>query len=362
VTLRAAIVLQLLTACSTAPGYTWDLPEGMPAPTVPVDNPMSQAKAELGRHLFYDERLSVDGDMSCASCHQQELAFTDGRPRGIGTTGEIHPRGAMSLTNIAYVPRLTWAHPDLDRLEHQALAPLFGDDPVEMGMADHEDELILTLATDPDTVTRFQAAFPDDDSPLTVPNIVRAIATFERTLVSFDSPYDRYQAGDTDALEPAAIRGMELFMSERLECFHCHGGPTFSDALTHDKLPAAEVAFHNTGLYDVDGSGAYPAPNTGLHALTGRPEDMGRFRAPTLRNIEVTGPYMHDGSVETLDEVLDHYANGGRAGSSSPLKSEFVSGFVLSNTERSDVIAFLHSLTDRGFLTDPRFADPEVTP
>jgi len=354
------VILALLLACTAEPTWTWDLPEGMPAPTVPAGNPMSRAKVELGRHLFYDERLSVDGEMSCASCHQQELAFTDGRPQGVGTTGEVHPRGAMSLTNVAYVPRLTWAHPDLDRLEHQALAPLFGDDPVEMGMADHEDELVATLAHDPQSQARFEAAFPDEE--VSVPHIVRAIAAFERTLLSFDSPYDRYTRGDLDALSPAAERGLDLFMSERLECFHCHGGPTFSDSLSHDKLPAAEVAFHHTGLYDLDGEGAYPAPNTGLHALTGRPEDMGRFRAPTLRNIAVTAPYMHDGSVETLDDVLDHYANGGRAGSGSPLQSEFVNGFVLGDAERSDVLAFLHALTDESFLTDPRHADPEVTP
>ena len=339
--------------------YVWDLPEGMPPPRVPADNPMTQAKVTLGRHLFYDERLSVTGEMSCASCHRQELAFTDGKARGVGTTGEVHPRGPMSLANVAYAPRFTWAHPHLDRLEHQALAPLFGDDPVEMGMGDHEDELVARLAADPATVARFAAAFPDDAEPITVPHLVQAIASFERTMLSFDSPYDRYTRGDLDALSVEAQRGMKLFFSERLECFHCHGGPTFSDALTHAKLPAAEVAFHNTGLYNVDGEGGYPAPNTGIHAVTGDPDDMGRFKAPTLRNITVTAPYMHDGSLATLDDVLDHYAEGGRAGLDHPIKSEFVMGFVLGDDERADLLAFLASLTDTSFLTDPRLADPE---
>jgi len=344
------------------PAWVWDLPEGIPAPRVPADNPMSVAKVELGRHLFYDERLSVDGDMSCASCHEQARAFTDGKPVGIGTTGEAHTRGAMSLANVAYAPRYTWAHPYLDRLEHQALAPLFGDAPVEMGMGDREDELVERLTADPTTVARFRAAFPDDAEPVTIPHLVKAIAAFERSLLSFDSPYDRYRRGETEALSPGAERGMELFFSERLECFHCHGGPTFSDALTHAKLPSAEVAFHNTGLYDLDGNGAYPSPNTGLHEVTGKPGDMGRFKAPTLRNIAVTAPYMHDGSLASLDDVLDHYADGGRAGLDHPLKSEFVMGFVLRDDERADLLAFLHALTDEGFLTDPRFADPETMP
>jgi cytochrome c peroxidase len=160
---------------------------------------------------------------------------------------------------------------------------------------------------------------------------------------------------------------MDLFFSERLECFHCHGGFNFSDAVDHARLPEPERAFHNTGLYNVDGNGAYPPGDRGLLALTGNPADMGRFKAPTLRNIAVTAPYMHDGSIATLEEVIDHYAEGGRTiasgpdagvGSASPLKDPFVSGFVLSDRERADLVAFLESLTDESFLTDPRFSDP----
>lgn len=355
------MILAMLFACAPAT-WTWDLPDGVPAPSVPADNPMSAAKVELGRHLFYDERLSVDGTMSCASCHRQDLAFTDGRPQGVGVTGEVHPRGAMSLANVAYASTLTWAHPDMDRLEHQALGPLFGDDPVEMGLTDREDLVTASLAADPASLDRFTAAFPDEAEPVSIPNVVRAIAAFERTLLSFDSPYDRTMRGEPGGMSLAAERGQALFLSERLECFHCHGGPTFSDALTHERQPMAEIAFHHTGLYDLDGLGTYPSPNTGLHAITGRPEDMGRFRAPTLRNVAVTAPYMHDGSVETLDDVVDHYAQGGRGGGGSPLQSPFVQGFVLSGAERADLLAFLEALTDERFLTDPRFADPEVAP
>jgi cytochrome c peroxidase len=163
------------------------------------------------------------------------------------------------------------------------------------------------------------------------------------------------------------IRGEALFFSERLECHHCHNGLHFSDTVLHERNRIGERAFHNTGLYNIDGRGAYPANNTGIAEITGRPEDMGRFRAPSLRNVAVTAPYMHDGSIATLSEVIDHYAAGGRTiasgpnagvGRDNPLKSSFLPGFEMSAQERADLIAFLQSLTDEQFLRDPRYADP----
>jgi cytochrome c peroxidase len=366
------LLLTLLPACHPAPApvpaddYAWDLPAHFPTPYVPTDNPMSDEKVALGRHLFYDKRLSVNEQMSCATCHQQELAFTDGLPRAIGTTGERHPRGAMSLANVAYASRLAWANPLLDRLEHQALLPMFGEAPVEMGLAGHEQELLARLEADPRYVAMFDAAFPADGA-VTLDHITQALASFERTLISGDSPYDRYLQGDEAALSPAAKRGLNLFLSERLECFHCHGSFNLSDSVDHGGMVSAAVAFHNTGLYNLDGKGAYPAENTGVYELTGDPADMGRFKAPTLRNIAVTAPYMHDGSVATLEEAIAHYAAGGRTvangpyrgdGSTSPLRSEFVAGFILEPEEEKDLVAFLESLTDETFLHDPRFSDP----
>ncbi len=344
------------------------LPAHIPVPRIP---PASAMRVELGRHLFYDRRLSADETMSCATCHQQKRAFTDGRAHGVGITGEVHPRGAMSLANVVYVSRLTWANPHLDRLEDQARLPLFGEEPVEMGMAGRELELVARLRAEPVYPRLFAQAFPGDGDPVTLEHMLEAIAAFERTLLSVDAPLDRWLAGDRAALSPAAQRGYELFLSERLECFHCHGGPLFTDALTHEGLPAAEVAFHNNGLYDIDGRGGYPQDDTGLFGVTLDPADMGRFRAPTLRNIAVTAPYRHDGSIASLDEVIDHYAAGGRAiaegphagvGATSPLKSEFVAGFILTPDEEVDLLAFLHSLTDDTFLTDPRHADPWPAP
>lgn len=347
--------------------YEWSLPPHIPRPPVPADNPMSVTKVELGRRLFYDRRLSVNGTTACASCHVQALAFTDGRPRAVGATGAVHPRGSMSLVNVAYLSRLTWANPLLAHLEDQALTPMFGDAPIEMGMGGREAILVELLRSDPVYADALPGVFPGDADPYSVLNAVRAIAAFVRSIVSFNSPYDRYVAGDTTALSPAAERGMELFFSERLECFHCHGGFNFTDSTTHENARVERVGFHNTGLYNLDTNGAYPADNTGLYDMTGERRDMGRFRAPTLRNIALTAPYMHDGSIATLDEVIAHYARGGRLiadgptrgdGRLSPFKSEFVRGFELSDTERDELLAFLHALTDTRVAQDPTLADP----
>lgn len=349
--------------------YQWSLPTDLPPPAVPDDNPMTEAKIELGRWLFYDTRLSGNKTMSCASCHIQALAFTDGKGRSVGSTGEIHPRGSMSLVNVAYASRLTWANPLLDRLEDQALTPLLGDDPVEMGFGDHADELALLLENEANYRALTAEAFPADENPYSLLNGVRAISAFIRTIVSFDSPYDRYMAGDNAALNAAETRGMELFFSERLECFHCHGGFNLSDSSTHQNSRVDAVGYHNTGLYNLDHEGAYPDDNTGLFDMTGERRDMGRFKAPSLRNIAVTAPYMHDGSIASLDKVIAHYERGGRLieegeyagdGRLSPYKSEFVRGFEISVEERDELIAFLNALTDQAVLSDARFSNPHV--
>ncbi|MBT8065971.1 MAG: di-heme enzyme [Gammaproteobacteria bacterium] len=349
--------------------YEWSLPPELPPPAVPDDNPMSAAKIELGRWLFYDTRLSGNKTMSCASCHIQALAFTDGKTRSIGSTGEVHPRSSMSLVNVAYASRLTWANPLLDRLEDQALTPLLGDDPVEMGLGNQADEFDALLRAEPSYRALTEAAFPADEDPYSLLNGVRAISAFIRTIVSFESPYDHYMAGDEAALSAAEVRGMDLFFSERLECFHCHGGFNLSDSSTHANSRVDAVGYHNTGLYNLDGEGAYPEDNTGLFDMTGERRDMGRFKAPSLRNIAVTAPYMHDGSVASLADVIANYERGGRLieqgeyagdGRLSPFKSEFVRGFELSNAERDDLIAFLNALTDDTVLTAKRFSNPHL--
>lgn len=349
--------------------YEWNLPGNLPVPAVPSDNPMSDVKVELGRRLFYDTRLSVNGTISCSHCHVQDLAFTDALPRSLGATGESHPRSAMSLVNVAYGSRLTWANHLLSDLEIQALTPLMGENPVEMGMAGREDELIALLRTDVNYALEIPRAFPTDADPFSVLNMVRAIASFVRSIVSFESSYDRYLRGDNLAMNATEIRGMKLFFSEKTECFHCHGGFNFTDSSTHADTTIESVGFHNNGLYNLGENGGYPPGNTGLHDMTGSRRDMGRFKAPTLRNIAMTAPYMHDGSIETLEGVLDHYLAGGRVikegpyagdGSRNPYKSIFVREFELEQSEREDLLAFLGALTDTSVMTDLSFSNPFI--
>ncbi len=363
----------LLSACDSDDSaseepWQWNLPAGFPTPSVPEDNPMSTAKVELGRHLFYDTRLSVNETFSCATCHQQDRAFTDGLPLAIGSTGEVHPRNSMTLTNVGYNSSFNWANPLVHSLEEQALTPMFGEDPVELGLTEVEESWLDRFAEDQLYQELFEAAYPDSEELFTLEAVVHALAAFQRTLISGNSDFDRFiYQDDEEAMTDSARRGMSLFFSERLECFHCHGGFNFSHDVDHEGTVFTETSFHNTGLYNYDHVGSYPPQNTGLYEFTGAPEDMGRFRAPTLRNIELTAPYMHDGSVETLDDVIDHYAAAGRTihegpwagdGSRNPFKSPFVIGFSLSESEVADLKAFLKALTDEEFVSNPDFSDP----
>lgn len=286
------VVFFLLAAANAQTPYNWDLPAGFPKPRVPADNPMTTAKVELGRHLFYDTRMSGNGTQSCASCHIQRLAFTDGKAHGEGSTGERHPRGSMSLVNVAYARVFTWLDQGLNSLEEQARVPMFGDHPIELGV-DAEKFLVIVRA-DP----KYRELFGAD--PITLDNIIKALACFERSIVSARSPYDRYHFDrDDSAISAAAKHGEVLFFSTGFSCFRCHSGPNF----------------------------------------TGKPEDPGGFKAPTLRNIAVTAPYMHDGSVKTLEEAIAHHG-------------------TMTAAERADILEFLRTLTDEALLHDPRFARP----
>ena len=322
-----------------------------PKPAIPADNPMSPAKIELGRYLFYDKRMSVNGRESCATCHRQELAFTDGRAHAEGTTGELHPRSSMSLINVAYNPVFTWANATLSSLEEQALVPMLGTSPVELGLKGHEPQFLAAVVQDPLYQRLFPEAFPGETVTLTT--VTKAIAAFERSIVSMRSPYDRFRYGhDDSALNESAKRGEILFnSSEHAGCFQCHGGWSFTGVVRYEGGRAVEHGrFFNTGV------GEYREPNRGLFEQSKREEDIGKFRIPTLRNIAVTAPYMHDGSIATLEGVLDHYAAGGRMEHAN--KSKLLRKFTLSAQDKTDLIEFLKSLTDEEALHDPRWSDP----
>ena len=354
---RPLALLATLALCAgvatAADGWRWSIPDWLPAPVVPEDNPMSQAKVDLGRHLFYDARLSADSTVACASCHDQARGFSDGRATAIGIGGAEGARNAPGLANVAYLPVLTWGNPLIGSLEQHALIPMFGTAPVEMGAAGREKALFAAIAADPYYATAFPVAFPDKGGEITLFTVTRALAAFQRTLISVGAPYDRYKyGGDATAMTPEALRGENLFFGEKLECYHCHGGFNFTDNLVTSRTRIVERAFHNTGLYD-----PIPPGSEGIATFTLRTEDIGRFRTPSLRNVAATGPYMHDGSIGSLSDVMDAYAKGGRF-PDAVQKDPLVAGFSMTAQERADVIAFLESLTDQDFLNNPAFADP----
>lgn len=348
---------------------TLELPAHFPPPRVPDDNPLTAAKVELGRFLFYDKRLSGNGQQACASCHRPELAFTDGRLTSSGSSGEAHPRNAQSLANVVYNATLTWANPALVSLEAQMLVPLFGTNPVEMGLNEANQTAVMQrLRDDPGYVAMFAAAFAQDLDPFGWGNVSKAISSFQRTLISGRSKFDQYRQSQA-SLSEAEERGRVLFFGEKAECFHCHGSFNLNDQVVHagSRPGFVETPFHNTGLYNIDGKGGFPAPNRGVFESSFQPGDMGKFRAPSLRNVGVTAPYMHDGSIATLAEVLDFYAAGGRNVPSGPLAGDgranpFKSGLVtlirLTEQDKADLVAFLQTLTDHEFLSDPKHADP----
>ncbi len=372
--MRPLLALLALVACEESPAaspedaFDWDLPEGVAPPPVPADNPQTAEKVTLGRFLFYDTRLAINQKRSCGICHEDRFGFTDSFVRAVGATNEIHPRNTLSLTNVGYRAALTWVDPDLGSLEAQALIPLLGDDPiVELGYGGQEQSLIDLLRADPLYALDFAAAFPDDPEPVTIENVAKAIAAFERTLISRDSPFDRFNRGDPDAISPSARRGAALFFSPATGCSRCHGGLDLMATTDAQGEIVAEHGYYNVGLYNVDGLGGYPEGRTGLHATTGDPADMGAFRAPTLRNVEVSGPYLSDGTGATLEDVIDIFDAGGRVlvdgpnpgdGRANPFKSPLVRPLNLSPDQKADLVAFLKSLTDEGFLENPRLSNP----
>ncbi len=359
--LRIAFVwlILCLLGCDRAPTvYQWQLPEGFPKPRVPDYNPMSDAKVALGEKLFFDKQLSFNQRQACASCHQPQHGFAEPIAHSIGSTGEPLSRNAMALVNVAYNTHQTWAHNGLVDIEQQIMIPLFSEQPVEMGVTGHEDEILARFQS-ADYLALFESAFGEEQASLL--HINYALASFVRQLISFDSAFDRYayQQQD-DALTDSQKRGLNLFFSERTECHHCHGGFNLSQSSVHENQDARRSQFHNTGLYNIDGQGAYPPQDSGLHLVTHKPTHMGAFKAPTLRNIGFTAPYMHDGSITTLAEVVSFYNQGGRAiksgeykgdGRLNPFKSPFVKPLNLTDEEQTDLVNFLLSLNDHSFVS-----------
>jgi cytochrome c peroxidase len=331
----------------------------LPSTNAPADNPLTPEKAELGRLLYFDPVLSRNNDMSCSTCHHPDLGFSDGRSTGMGAGGKgygparmggfVFPRNTMSHWNVAYNTNFLW-NGSISTLEQVAAGTIVS--PQEFDS--NPNQVIAELKAIPEYVHLFDAAFKGESEPITFDNITRAIASFQRTLLSYNSPYDRYTTGNFEALTPQQRRGLALFRSARTRCNDCHSAPRFSDdgfSVTGvPPLPGIEI---DAGRGAVDPQGSYRA-----------------FKAPTLRNIALTAPYMHNGVFTTLEQVIDFYAQGGGRKDNVQNVDVHVQGFNISTSERADLIAFLYALTDEstfpgiptsvpsGFAVVPRLENP----
>jgi cytochrome c peroxidase len=316
-------------------------------PRTPKDNPLTPAKAELGRRLFYDGDLSWDGTIACATCHEQKRGFADPNKTRVGFDGKLGERNIQALANIAYFNSLTWGGPHVDTLEHQALVPIEGLVPVEMGFSGRPEGALANRLRDQACYPQmFAAAFPEKNGEISMDTITMALAAFQRTLVSLDAPYDRYRRGEKSAISQQARRGEALFNSK--ECSSCHAGPHFTDAALPGVKPVE--AFH---ALSPPKAGDQPAKDTGLARITLKPADAGRFRTPGLRNVSLSAPYMHDGEVASLPEAIRYHYTVAERQSDKRLKQK------LSEAQVLDLVAFLDTLTDQGFITNPAFSLPK---
>jgi len=303
--------------CQVESTYNLTIPNHFPPIQTLADNPLSSEKIALGNRLFHDPNLSLDSTISCASCHKKEFAFADHEPISPGIHGRLSERNTPSLYNVAYVKNIN-KDGGVQKLDIQALVPI--EDEHEMGISILE--LSKRLQDDPSYPVLFQKAYNRIPDAYTIP---RALASYVRTLLSGNSKYDQYLKGDSNALSFEEQQGLALFTSEKLQCATCHSG-----------IHLTNGAFENNGLYET-------YKDLGRGGITLHKADYGKFRVPSLRNIELTAPYMHDGSISTIEQVLEHYATGG---ASNEFKSPLIKGFTITTQEKERLIAFLHTLTE----------------
>lgn len=304
------------------------VPEGFPVPVFPEGNELTPERWALGKRLFFDPILSSDGTVSCASCHLQELAFSDGKQFSEGVEGRLGTRNSPTLANVTYHPYFT-REGGVPTLEMQILVPIQEHAEFDMNILDITERLNMDssyVRASMNAYGRVPDAFV----------ITRSIACFERTFLSGNSRYDQFLKGKNTVLTAAERRGMDLFFGEKTNCSKCHGGFNFTN-----------YAFENNGLYET-----YADP--GRFRLTGKEVDRALFKVPTLRNAGVTAPYMHDGTLPTLEAVVEHYNSGGK---SHPHKSILIKPLGLSAAEKADLVSFLQALTDDDFLNNPKFRE-----
>ena len=299
---------------------------GYEAMTIPADNPMTPEKVALGRQLFFDERLSIDGSRSCYSCHVCEHGLTDGLPKAIGAGNKQLPRSSPTLWNIGYHKEFYWDGRS-NSLEAQAMAAWKGGN---MGAGDKTGEIAAKINALGDYKTQFQKVFQSDATP---ENMMKAISAYERTIIGGNTPFDRWRAGDQSALSASAVRGWNIFQS--IKCNNCHDGILFTDQ-----------QYHNVGI-GMD----QKEPDPGRGKVTNKPEDTGAFKTPTLRDIAKSAPYFHDGSAKTLEEAVDIMLAGGKP--NQYLDKKNLEAHKLLPEQREDVLNFLRSLSVDCNITKP---------
>ena len=358
--LALAVIIAAVSLARASNEAEFNPPSGIPADVwqyfVPRDNPVTSAKVELGRQLFFDKRLSIDSSVSCATCHDPKLAFTDGRPVAQGVGARLGKRNSPTLLNSMFNAGQFWDG-RAESLEAQAIQPLINVD--EMGNASHE-QVVSRLRSLPQYVARFNDVF---GSEITIDSLARALASFERTLISSDSPFDRFIAGDLDAMSDEARRGFAIFRG-KARCTVCHSISQFS----LQSFPFfTDQMFHNTGVAVNDhafeplakqlsaaGKGTVDSSellsiarregssSLGRFMTTGDSLDMGAFRTPSLRDVELTAPYFHDGSAKTLLDVVKFYT---KAGNNNLNRDWELQSLSLTDTEQQELVEFLKSLT-----------------
>ena len=302
--------------------FQLDIPNGFPDPVIPIDNQLTYERIKLGKRLFYDPILSKDGTISCESCHKQEFAFADNVAISAGVEGRLGFRNSMSLANMIYQDALM-REGGVPTLEMQVLVPIQDHNEMDHNILSVAEKLNL----DSTYINASLRAYNRNPDPFV---ITRALASFQRTMLSGNSNYDH------NLLNEKEENGKELFYSDELACSSCHATILFTNQ-----------AFENNGLYEV-------YEDSGKYRLTNLQEDIGKFKVPSLRNIEITAPYMHNGSISTLEEVIEHYASGGKNHFN---KSKLITGFNITEEEKDNLIKFLKSLTDYNFTSNSLFEE-----
>lgn len=321
-------------------------------------------KAILGHYLFFEKRISFNHSKSCASCHSPEYAFTDGYRKSVSADGNNLLHNAPSILNIAQNHFFDWDNPEIHTLSQQIKRPLYNKHPTELGMDLDSSSLLSFFKKDSLYSSLFERAYRGENEMYSAKHVEECIIEYVKNLNSRNSKFDQHLDSKAVRLNKSEEEGMRLFFSTELKCSQCHAPPDFTKSNTSNMV---DSAYANIGLYNIANENKYPAEDVGLNKITKKLRDDGKFKIPSLRNVMLTAPYMHDGSVRNLDELLNIYSAGGQSINKGPLsgdgrkhrnKHPHIKGFEISDNQKKNLICFLSSLTDTTYLSNPYFLNP----